>query len=135
MSPEFVLNKFYPKYNYQDIDKINLIKLNPNKEVRFKVTRPSQYGDRYKLFVINKNTFETEFTIEDYGMNLIKNDNKIIVDTLKWNGLAKKAGFETGDIISEFKIENLNRPNKAMVYPVAILFLLGFGYLNYKRRE
>ena len=90
LSPEFVLNKFYPKYNYQDIDKINLIKLNPNKEVRFKVTRPSQYGDRYKLFVINKNTFETEFTIEDYGMNLIKNDNKIIVDTLKWNGEAKK---------------------------------------------
>ena len=55
LSPEFVLNKFYPKYDYKDIDQINMIKLDPNKEVRFKVTRPSPYGERYKLFVINKN--------------------------------------------------------------------------------
>ena len=135
LSPEFVLNKFYPKYNYQDIDKINLIKLNPNKEVRFKVTRPSQYGDRYKLFVINKNTFEKEFTIEDYGMNLIKNDNKIIVDTLKWNGEAKKNGFEMDDQISEFKIENSDRPNKNIIYPVSIFLLIIFGYLNFRRKE
>ena len=135
LSPEFVLNKFYPKYNYQDIDKINLIKLNPNKEVRFKVTRPSQYGDRYKLFVINKNTFETEFTIEDYGMNFIKNDNKIIVDTLKWNGEAKKNGFEMDDQISEFKIENSDRPNKNIIYPVSIFLLIIFGYLNFRRKE
>ena len=135
LSPEFVLNKFYPKYNYQDIDKINLIKLNPNKEVRFKVTRPSQYGDRYKLFVINKNTFETEFTIEDYGMNLIKNDNKIIVDTLKWNGEAKKNGFEMDDQISEFKIENSDRPNKNIIYPFSIFLLIVFGYLNFIRKE
>ena len=135
LSPEFVLNKFYPKYNYQDIDKINLIKLNPNKEVRFKVTRPSQYGDRYKLFVINKNTFETEFTIEDYGMNLIKNDNKIIVNTLKWNEKKKKNGFEMDDQISEFKIENSDRPNKNIIYPVSIFLLIIFGYLNYRRKE
>jgi len=135
LSPEFVLNKFYPKYNYQDVDEIKLIKLNPNKEVRFKVTRPSQYGDRYKLFVINKNTFEKEFTIEDYGMNLIKNDNKIIVDTLKWNGEAKKNGFEMDDQISEFKIENSDRPNKNIIYPVSIFLLIIFGYLNFRRKE
>ena len=39
LSPEFVLNKFYPKYNYIDINNINKIKLDPKKEVRFKVTR------------------------------------------------------------------------------------------------
>ena len=59
----------------------------------------------------------------------------IVVDTLKWNGLAKKEGFETGDIISEFKIENLNRPNKAIVYPFAIILLLIFGYLNFRRKK
>jgi hypothetical protein len=57
------------------------------------------------------------------------------VDTLAWNSLAKKSGFQTGDIISEFKIENSDRPNKAIVYPFALLFLFGFGYLNYKRKE
>jgi len=56
LSPEFVLNKFYPKYNYKDINQIQLLELDPKKEVRFKVTRPSEYGERYKLFVIKKNT-------------------------------------------------------------------------------
>ena len=134
LSPEFVLNKFYPKYNYKDINEINLIRLDPSKEVRFKVTRPSPYGERYKLFVINKNTFENEYDIEEYGMNLIKQDNRIVVDTLKWNGKAKKSGFEMGDYISELKIENSNRPNKGIIYPIAILLLIIFGYLNYKRK-
>ena len=135
LSPEFVLNKFYPKYNYQDIYKISSVKLDPTKEVRFKVTRPSPYGERYKLFVINKNTFETEYNIEQYGINLVREKDKIIVDTLKWNGKAKKSGFEMGDLISEFKIENSNRPNKTIIYPIAILLLFIFGYLNLRRKE
>tara|TARA_B100000579_G_scaffold435597_1_gene459285 strand:- start:160 stop:2478 length:2319 start_codon:yes stop_codon:yes gene_type:complete len=134
LSPEFVLNKFYPKYNYKDINQIHLIKLEPNKEVRFKVTRPSEYGERYKLFVISKGTFEAEYNLEKYGMNLIKEENRIVVESLKWNGKAKKSGFETGDYISEFKIENSDRPDKVIVYPLAILFLIIFGYLNYIRK-
>jgi hypothetical protein len=39
-----------------------------------------------------------------------------------------------GDYISEFKIENSNRPNKEIIYPIAILLLILFGYLNYKRK-
>ena len=135
LSPEFVLNKFYPKYNYQDINEINLTTLDSNKEVRFKVTRPSYYGERYKLFVIKKNTFEEDYNLEEYGISLIKQENKIIVDTLKWNGKAKKSGFEMGDYISELKIENLNRPSKGIVYPIAILLLIIFGYSNYKRKN
>jgi len=135
LSPEFVLNKFYPKYDYKDLNKIHLLNLETNKEVRFKVTRPSEYGERYKLFVIKKNTFENKFNLEEYGINLIRDENKILVDTLTWNGLAKKEGFETGDFISEFKIENLDRPNKGIIYPLAILLLIIFGYLNYRRKN
>ena len=40
---------------------------------------------------------------------------------MEW--LSKKTGIEMDDIISEFKIENLDRPNKAIVYPIAIIFL------------
>jgi TRAP transporter 4TM/12TM fusion protein len=135
LAPEFVLNKFYPKYNYMDINKIHLMKLDFNKEARFKVTRPSNYGERYKLFVIKKNTFETEYSLEQYGISLIRAENRVIVDTLQWNGKAKKSGFETGDYISEFKIENADRPNKGIIYPIAILLLIIFGYLNYRRKE
>ena len=135
LSPEFVLNKFYPKYNYKDINKIHLISIDPNKEVRFKVTRPSAYGERYKLFVINKNTFDNNYNLEEYGINIINDKNRIVVDTLKWNGEAKKSGFETGDYISEFKIENSDRPSKTIIYPIAILFLILFGFLNLRREE
>ena len=135
LAPEFVLNKFYPKYNYMDINKIHLMKVDFSKEARFKVTRPSNYGERYKLFVINKNTFESEYSLEQYGISLIRAENRVIVDTLQWNGEAKKIGFETGDYISEFKLENADRPNKGIIYPIAILLLIIFGYFNSRRKE
>ncbi len=135
LSPDFALNKFYPKYNYEDITKINSIKLDSTKEIQIKITRPSLYGERYKLFVISKNTFEDKFTLEDYGITLLNQDDKVIVDNLKWNGQAKRNGFEMGDYISEFKIENSDRPSKNIVYPIAILLLVVFGYFNLKRKE
>ena len=135
LSPDFVLNKFYPKYNYEEITKINSMKLDSTKEIQIKITRPSLYGERYKLFVISKNTFEDKFTLEDYGITLMNQDDKVIVDNLKWNGEAKKNGLEMGDYISEFKIENSDRPSKNIVYPIAILLLVVFGYFNLKRKE
>ena len=67
-------------------------------------------------------------------MNLIEQDNKLIVDKLDWKGEAKKSGIQMGDIISNFKIENPDRPNKVIIYPFALIFLLFFGYLNYRRK-
>ena len=85
--------------------------------------------------MIDRKTFEEEYDLEDYGISLVKEKNKIVVDNLKWNGLAKTNGFEMGDYITEFKIENSNRPSKRIIYPIAILFLIIFGYLNYRRKE
>ena len=135
LSPDFVLNKFYPKYNYEEISKINSLKLDSEKEIQIKITRPSLYGERYKLFVISKNTFEDHFTLEDYGITLLAQDEKVIVDNLKWNGEAKKNGFEMGDYISEFKIENSDRPSKNIVYPIALILLVICGYFNIRRKE
>ena len=134
--PDYVLDKFYPKYEYTQLQISNLqfINLKPDRDVHIRVTRRTEYGDRYKLFVIKKDSFNENYSLEDYGINLVDKEGRITVDTLIWNGLAKKSGFETRDVISEFKIENLERPNKAIVYPFALLVLFGFGYLNYKRK-
>ena len=136
LAPEAVLNKFYPKFEQQQlsVEKIVPLSLEANREVHIKVTRPSEYGDRYKLFVINKKSFNQNFNIQDYGVGLTEENNKIIINKVSWNGLAKKSGIEIGDIISNFKVENLDRPNKAIVYPFSLLLLFGFGYLNYKRK-
>ena len=69
--------------------------------------------------------------------NIILSDieGRLTIDNLKWNGLAKKMGVETGDVINEFKIENLDRPNKAIIYPFSLIFLFIFGYLNSRRKK
>ena len=135
LSPEFILNKFYPKFEYKDLNKIHLINLEKNRDVHIKVTRFSEYGERYKLFVIKKNTYDQNYNLEKYGLSLLKQDNKILVDNLQWNGLAKKSGFEMDDSITELKIENLERPSKNYVYPLAFILFSIFGYLNYKRKK
>ena len=38
-----------------------------------------------------------------------------------------------GDYITELKTENSNRPDKKIVYPIALIILIFFGYLNKRR--
>ena len=137
LAPEFVLNKFSPKYNQQELSakKIQALYFEPGKEVHIKITRRTEYGDRYKLFVIDKGSFGKDFNLENYGLVLTEKENNLIVKSLDWKGLAKKSGIEVGDIISNFKTENLERPNKAVIYPFAAFLLFIFGLLNYRRSQ
>ena len=66
---------------------------------------------------------------------MLEQDEKIIVDNLKWDGEAKKNGCEMGDYISEFKIENSDRPSKNIVYPIALILLVICGYFNIRRKK
>ena len=137
LAPEFILNKFSPKYNQQQLsaEEIQSLYFEPEREVHIKVTRRTEYGDRYKLFVINKGSFKENFNLETYGLKLAEEENNLMVKNLDWKGLAKKSGIENGDIISNFKIENLDRPNKAVIYPFAAFLLFIFGLLNYRRSK
>jgi len=137
LAPEFVLNKFYPKFNVQKLSatSINSLSLDPSKEVHIKVTRVTEYGDRYKLFVIDDKKFEDQYNLEKYGLNVIEQNDQVIIDRLNWKGEAKKSGIQKGDIISNLKIENPDRPNKIIVYPFAFILLLVFGFLNYKKKN
>ena len=98
----------------------------------YSVTRVTEYGERYKLFVIDKGKFENNYNLEEYGVTLTDLNDQLTVDKLNWKGEAKKSGIQMGDIISNFKIENPDRPNKAIIYPFALLFLLFFGYINFR---
>ena len=134
LAPDFVLSKFYPKFNEQKLSAQTIEELNfdPSKEIHIKITRLSEYGERYKLIVIKKDSFKNEYKLNDYGMGLEEENNKVVINELNWKGNAKKSGMQIGDIINEFKIENPDRPSKAVVYPFALLLLCVFGYTNYK---
>ena len=135
--PGYILDKFYPEYEYSQLQLNNLksINLKTDRDVHIKVTRRTEYGDRYKLFIIKKDSFSKNYSLKDYGINVVDQEGRMTIDTLKWNSLAKKSGIETGDVISEFKIENLDRPNKAIIYPFSLVTFLFFGYLNYRRKK
>ena len=135
--PDYILDKFYPEYEYSQLQLNNLksINLKTDRDVHIKVTRRTEYGDRYKLFIIKKDSFSENYSLKDYGINVVDQEGRMTIDTLKWNSLAKKSEIETGDVISEFKIENLDRPNKAIIYPFSLVFFLFFGYLNYRRKK
>ncbi|MBO6483459.1 MAG: TRAP transporter fused permease subunit, partial [Pelagibacteraceae bacterium] len=126
--PGYILDKFYPEYEYSQLQLNNLksINLKTDRDVHIKVTRRTEYGDRYKLFIIKKDTFNENYSLKDYGINVVDQEGRMTIDTLKWNSLAKKSGIETGDVISEFKIENLDRPNKAIIYPFSLVTFLFF---------
>ncbi len=134
LRPDFILNKFIPKYNFQDLSQNQELILKSDNELRIKVTRQTEYGERYKLFVIPKNSFNENYDLEKLGISLASKGKKIYIDNLKWNGLAKKIGLSIDDQITEFKVENLNRPNKAIVYPFAFIVFIIFGYLNFRRK-
>ena len=135
--PGYILDKFSPKFENKQVNvqEISSLKLDSSRDVHIKVTRRTEYGDRYRLFVIEKNSFDQNYSLQDYGIGLVDQGGKTTVDTLDWKGQAKKNGMEMGDIITEFKIENLERPNKGIVYPFALLLLVSVGYLNYRRKE
>ena len=137
LAPEFVLNKFYPKFINQElsVEKIHSINFEPDREIHIKVTRRTDYGDRYKLFVIDKNSFEQNFNLNTYGISLGEEEGNLTVKKLDWKGLAKNSGIEIGDIISNFKVLNYDRPSKNIIYPFSFLLLLIFGYSNYKRKQ
>ena len=137
LAPDYTLSKFYPKFNEKELSvkSIENLSLDPSKETHIKITRVTEYGERYKLFVIDKGKFNKEYTLKEYGMTLLEQNDQLMIDKLDWKGEAKKSGMQMGDIISNFKIENPNRPDKSIVYPFALICLFVFGYLNYKRKK
>jgi len=134
LAPDYVLSKFYPRFIEQTLSAKNIqnLSFDPSKEVHIKVTRVTEYGERYKLFVIDKGKFEKNYNLKEYGVILINSNDQLTINKLNWKGEAKKSGMQMGDIISNFKIENSDRPNKAIVYPFALILLIIFGYTNLK---
>ena len=57
--------------NISFFESLESLSFENNREVHFKMTRRTGYGDRYKLFVIEKDSLKENFSLEDYGINLI----------------------------------------------------------------
>ena len=135
--PGFILDQFYPEYNTKNLssENIRLATFKQDEMVRIKITRQSNYGKRYKLFEIPENKFNKDFQIKDLGIEVSDKEGKLVIEFLQWNAVATQVGLVVGDTIDEFKTVNPDRPNKAIIYPFALLLLLIFGYSNFRRSK
>ena len=135
--PGFILDQFYPEYNTKNLssENIRLATFKPDEIVRIKITRQSNYGKRYKLFEIPENKFNKDFQIKDLGIEVSDKEGKLVIEFLQLNAVAAQVGLVVGDTIDEFKTVNPDRPNKAIIYPFALLLLLIFGYSNFRRSK
>ena len=76
----------YPQISDEEKKVLPLWKLtfDPSKEVHIKVTRVTEYGERYKLFVIDKGMFENDYNLEEYGVTLVDQNDQLTVDKINW---------------------------------------------------
>ena len=74
------------------------------------------------LLLIKVN-LKINYNLEEYGVTLVDQNDQLTVDKLNWKGEAKKSGIQMGDIISNFKIENPERPNKASLSVCINIFI------------
>ena len=58
---------------------------------------------------------------------------KFILDSVNDGMLTSGGGHKMAGGFS-IKIENLDRPNKAIIYPFSFLLIFIFGYNNYRRK-
>ena len=132
--PDFVLNQLYPDYAPVGVDKFisNQISAEKGLKIRLHATRETEYGDRFRLFVLNAPGGKTGQI--SFDLKLSKEGGHYVVSSFGITGPAAKAKVDFGDIVTAVDIEQTGRPAKEWAYPIAILILCVVLGLQLKRR-
>jgi len=122
--PDFIMNRIYPEYAKFEQSITEPIEYLEERKIRLKVTRYTDYGERYKMFAFlvepNTNSSLTEIT----GLELEKNEKQNYeVTNLAFMGEAEEKGMDFYDEITRIEISSLNRPAKEYVYLIGLLTL------------
>jgi TRAP transporter 4TM/12TM fusion protein len=129
--PDFLMDRIYPRFAPLNLSEVALgtnSAVPDDRAVRLHVTRETEYGDRFKLFVI------PAIKSGDGGLRPIGKriestlkpnaDKRLNISDIKFNGVGEKAGLIFGDFVTEIDIEQSDRPAKEWVYPLALLLLI-----------
>jgi hypothetical protein len=133
--PDFILNQVYPDFAPVDLDKFVAGQLTAEKslKVRLHATRETEYGDRFRLFVLTAPGGDAGQ--EAFNLKLAKEDGRYVVSSFGITGPAAKAKMDFGDVITAVDVEQTGRPPRELVYPVALLILGGILWLQLGRRR
>ncbi|MEE2803737.1 MAG: TRAP transporter permease [Pseudomonadota bacterium] len=135
--PDALMNLVFPEFEQARLDHFVAGKLEtvPGQKMRLHVTRETDYGDRYKLFVFE--TAPVRSTLKDsYGLDLSQGrDGRWSVDNLAYMGIAEKTGLEFGDFLTAVDIEQPTRPARQWIYLPAGLLLVLTVLAQFRRRR
>ena len=134
--PDFFLGQVYPEYKPVGFDKFltSQVTVEKGRKIRIPSVRETDYGDRFKLFVMTAPGGPA--SQKALGLEIEKGkDGRYAVADLAPNGLAEKAKMDFGDFVTGLEVEQVDRPAKELVYPLALLILAGLLWSQWKRRE
>ena len=96
----------------------------PGRQVRLHVTRETDYGERYKLFVLETPAVQAGTPAGTFGVGLDRGeDGRYAVVGLAWNGIAEQAGLDWGDYVTGVDVEQVDQPPKELIYPLGLVLL------------
>ena len=132
--PDFIMNRVFPEYTVIEQDLSKSIQYEEERKLRLKVTRYTDYGERYKMFVFPIEPNTKASVLEISGLELEKNDNgNFEVVNLVFMGPAEQKGMDFFDEVTRIEISSLDRPAKEYVYLVGLLVLLLTFYSQRRR--
>ncbi len=141
--PDAIMNRVYPQYapiEFSQVVSAEGAMLPTERAVRLHVTRETEYGDRYKLFVIpppEATVAKEQHFSERIGLTVeLEADNRLYVSNTRFNGPAESAGVTFGDYITAVDVEQIGRPPKEWVYVIGFLLLgIVLFYQTIKKRR
>lgn len=124
---------------YQEADPVTLVEAmgeaSPGSELRAIVEGLDEIGDPITLTMIIKVGDEAtgQERLEAYGLEILEQDGKVIVDNATFDSPAQAAGFDFDQTISTLLVP-VDQPAKEWFY-IPALALLGLIYLLQRRRR
>ncbi|MBT3361463.1 MAG: TRAP transporter permease [Rhodospirillales bacterium] len=128
--PDVYLDRVYPAFSSLDLEKFvaGEVTGRPGYAVRIHVTSETEYGDRYRLYRMVTPELGAATDLGLYGVKIVAEDGRFIVDALQENSIAANTNLQVGDVVTEVDAEQSGRPAKEVVYPIMLL-ILGFVIL------
>ncbi len=120
--PDFLMNQVYPQYaklGLADSAALAVAPVPNDRAIRLHVTRETEYGDRYKLFVIPSRKGAKD-GVTPLGKRVAATlsaeaDGRLAVTDLGVRGAAEKAGVTFGDYVTDIDVEQRGRPAKEWI--------------------
>lgn len=134
--PNAAMNVVLPEFAEASFESFieQQVDLHKGQKVRLHVTRHTEYGDRYKLYVFEPNvelavgTTVSQIGAEQLGIEIGRDGDAWVVTNLAFMGAAEKVGIDFYDEVTAIDTQQLDRPSVYWVYLLAGIIIC-FVYL------